>query len=331
MTKNSIRIVSSRTLTLCLAVLTLPLAAYSQPAPSSRGKRFGWQIGVGNPNAAVPNSMSIKDFTLPSSIYNTGAWCTDINPSGMVCGYFIDAYGELSGFVGKGLNYTIIPATTPLGIADDGTVAGYDGVGFAFIYKNGVTTSIPDTTYRSISQQGTVLYYDNYQMVDYTWKDGVTTLVNYPTPPEGVYQICGWDLNSNGEMLVYLYHPEHIDLVRLTNGAWVSLPPLPIAPTVTSGGINSATLLDNGHILFTISESTINSTGTAVTTIAKAYILEGDAYIRLSVPSDLAGLRTMTATNGCVSSIGLPFIAGVYETTDGTFKSYLAGPSTADF
>lgn len=331
MSKNSIRIVTTQTLALCLAVIALPIAAIAQPSPKSRGNRYGWQIGVGNPNAAASNAMSFKDFVLPSSIYNTGAWCTDINSSGDVCGYFVDAYGELNGFVRIGSNYTILPVVTPYGIADDGTVAGYDNAEGTFIHKNGVTTTIPYTTYRGINQQGTVLYYDNFEMRDYTWKNGVTTVVSYPTPPAGVYKIGGWDLNSTGDMLVYLDYPDHSDFVLLTNGAWVSLPPLPIASGVTAGGMNSATLLDNGAVLFTIAESTIDSTATVVTTIFKAYILMGSTYTRLYAPTDPTGLRSMTAVNGSVNAAGYPFITGVYVAADGTYKPYVAGPSTVIF
>ena len=331
MSKNPIPIATTRTLALCLAVIALPLAAFSQPSPNSRGKRFGWQIGVGNPNAAVSNAMSFKDFALPSSIYNTGAWPTDINTNGVVCGYFVDANGELNGFVGTGSAYTILPAVTPFGIADDGTVAGYDNAEGTFIYKNGVTTTIPYSTYRSISQQGTVLYYDNFEMRDYTWKDGVTTLVSYPTPPAGVYQLGGWDLNSKGDMLVTLYYQDHIDFVLLTNGAYVPLPPLPMASGAT-GGMSSATLLDNGTMLFTVIENTINSTATVVTTAYKAYILQGDTYIPLHSATDPTGLYSMTAVNGSVNALGLPFITGVYySAASGTYKPYLAGPSTANF
>jgi hypothetical protein len=332
MSKNSIRIVTTRTLAFCLAVIALPLAAIAQPSPSSRGKRFGWQIGVGNPNAAAPNSMSFKDFVLPSSIYHTEAYSTDINPSGIVCGYFVDANGEINGVVGTGVNYTVLPGVTPSGIADDGTVAGNENTGGSFIYKNGETIMLPNTTYRSINQQGTILYYDHFEMKDYTWKDGVSTLVSYPTPPEGVVSIGGWDLNSSGDMLVFLGYTDRSDLVLLKNGAYVPLPPLPVAPSATYGGLNTATLLDNGAILLTVIETLIDSTGTSFTALYKAYILQQGTYTRLYAPADPTGLYSMTATNGSIGAYGLPFIAGVYfSSASGTFKSYLAGPRDANF
>ena len=332
MNQNSIRIVTTRTLSLCLAVIALPLAAFAQPSPSNRGKRYGWTIGVGNPNAAAANSMAFKDFTLPASIAHTAVWCTDINPSGVVCGYFIDPEGGFNGFVGSGYNYTIFPEMTPYGIADDGTIAGYDDAQGTFIYKDGVTTIIPNTTYRSITQQGTVLYYDNFEMRDYTWKDGVSTLVSYPTPPEGVYRLGGWSLNSKGDMLVWLDFPGRSELYRLTNGVYVQMPPLPLSPGFSSNGVSAATLLDNGAVLFTIVETGIDPTGTFAFGSYKSYLLqEGNTYTRLYGPGDPNGLRDMTAVNGSVNPDGRPFITGVYANIDGIYKPYLAGPREANF
>jgi uncharacterized membrane protein len=293
-------------------------------------------FGLANPGGASPTFTSL-DY--PGAVFTAA---DDINASGQIAGWYVDASGTTHGFVLDG-NYTSIDFpgaayTSVLGINANGDIVGryaFKDIGadkgvHGFLLRNGIFTSIDfpgaaETRPIGINSAGDIvgIYSDQQQGKHHGFllRSGVFTSIDFPN---SAYTDV-WKINDSGQ-IVGRYQTsgnEKFHLFLWTGGSFVSLPDFAGAAQMAPTSVCS-------H------HSGMNGAGDIVTAYADATPVQNNNFNQ----NMLGNLHGLLLSEGVYTTFDFPgahgtaafgindhgVIVGSYQDSFGRFHGYLRTP-----
>jgi uncharacterized membrane protein len=227
----------------------------------------------------VPRLEALEDRTVPSYVFQTiddpsGAQGTepiDINSSGQIVGYYVDAGGVLHSYLQIGSQYTTIdppnestvnPFSLAGGINAAGQIAGNyrgtDGVRHGYLLSDGQYTTFDDplavhgTRAFGINAQGQItgFYRDaNFTARGFLLKDGQYIPVDDPNAGSGAFQgTLPFQINASGQITGVYIDANNLHHSFLLSGGQYTTIDDPLGALGTEGsGINDSGRIVGGY------------------------------------------------------------------------------------
>lgn len=295
-------------------------------------------IGLSHHSMGAPTFTS---FDFPSAVFTAA---DDINASGQITGWYIDAAGTTHGFIRDGDNYASIdfpgaPFTSVYGINNQGDIVGRytlkdvaaDKDVRGYLLRDGVfyTIDFPgaaETRPLGINSLGDIVGIYAYQKQGkhhgFLLRDGVYTTIDFP----GSAYTDVWSITDSGQ-IAGRYHSsgnEKFHLFVWTAGSFVEIPDFAGAAQMSPTSISS-------H------HSEMNGAGDIVTSYADSTPVQNNGGFNQNMLDSLHGLLL---SGGIYTTIDFPgargtagfginddgVIVGAYQDLNGRFHGYVRTP-----